>query len=762
MSPDQNPAQHPDPNPDNTQRHYRICPLCEACCGLEVRSRDRQVIAVRGWAGDVLSDGYLCPKGVALKDLHDDPDRLRQPLIRRGGRASPLEPASWDEAFALIEARLPPLLDQHGRDSLALVAGNPSAHKMGLLLYFARLARAVGSKNVYSASTLDQMPRQLASGLLYGHWLSVPLPDLPRTDFMLILGANPVASNGSMWTVPDFRGKARALRERGGRLVVIDPRRTETADLADQHLAIRPGADALLLAAMIQTLFSENRVRLGRAQAWIADADLQAVREALVPFTPEAVAERCGIAAEQIAQLARDFAAASRACAYGRIGTCTQSLGTLASWLIDLLNIVSGRLDEEGGLLFAQAAAFAANTQGQPGRGRGVATGRHHSRVSGAPEVFGELPIVKLAEEIETPGPGQVRAAIVMSANPVLSAPGGARLAQALQGLDFMVSLDIYCNETSRLADVILPGLSPLEEGHYDVPFPQLSWRNQARYSGPVFAPPVGQPAEWQSLLRLIAIVQGRGAGADLQALDDALLADDLRRQGLADAGPVLQVLKPWTGPERLVDLALRSGPYGAGWGEGSGKPGGLTLARVADAEGGIDLGALAPRLPGLLRTPSGRIDIAHPLLLADLPRARAELQTSAPAGDQLSIIGRRDTRSNNSWMHNLPTLAKGPERCTLQLHPDDAQRLGLADGATALLSGRQGSISAPVEISDRVRPGVACLPHGWGHDLPGARLTLAAQRPGANLNAVLDDDLIDPLSGNAVLSGVAVRIAPA
>lgn len=754
----------PDPSPDS-QRHYRICPLCEACCGLEVRSRDQQVISVRGWAGDVLSDGYLCPKGVALKDLHEDPDRLRQPLIRRGGRNSPLQPASWDEAYALIAARLPPLLAEHGRDSLALVAGNPSAHKMGLLLYFARLARAVGSKNVYSASTLDQMPRQLASGLLYGHWLSVPLPDLPRTDFMLILGANPVASNGSMWTVPDFRGKARALRERGGRLVVIDPRRTETADLADQHLAIRPGADALLLAAMIHTLFAEERVTLGRAAAWIAEADVQALREALAPFTPEAVAGRCGISAEQITTLARDFAAAPRACAYGRIGTCTQSLGTLATWLIDLLNILTGRLDVEGGLMFAQAAAFAANTQGTPGRGRGVATGRHRSRVSGAPEVFGELPIVKLAEEIETPGPGQVRAAIVMSANPVLSAPGGERLAQALQGLDFMVSLDIYCNETSRLADVILPGLSPLEEGHYDVPFPQLSWRNQARYSRPVFEPAAGQPAEWQSLLQLIAIVQGRGAlaGQDLQALDDELLSDDLRRQGLADAAPVLAALKPWTGPERLVDLALRSGPYGEGWGDGFGKqPGGLNLARVADAQGGIDLGALSPRLPGMLRTPTGRVDIAHPMLLADLPRALAELQAPAPAAGQLSLIGRRDSRSNNSWMHNLPTLAKGPERCTLQLHPDDAQRLGLVEGASAQLSGRQGRISAPVEITERVRPGVACLPHGWGHDLPGSRLSLAAQRPGANLNAVLDDGLIDPLSGNAVLSGVAVSVSPA
>ena len=763
--------------------HYRICPLCEACCGLAVRTQGGRVTQIRGYAADVLSAGYICPKAVALKDLHEDPDRLRTPLIRRHGRNSPLEPATWTEAFALIAQRLPPILATHGRHALGLVAGNPSAHKMGLMLYFARLLRAAGSPNIFSASTLDQMPKQLQSGLVFGHWLSFALPDIERTQHMLVIGANPVASNGSLWTVPDFRGKAKALRARGGKLVVIDPRRSETADIADAHHAIRPGADVFMLAAMVHTLFAENLVRLGRAAPWINGVD--AVRSAVASFTPDAVAPRCGLAADTIRQLARDLAAAPSACVYGRIGTCTQAFGTLASWLIDVLNVLTGNLDQPGGVMFTRAAAYSANTgpTAQPGVGRGITTGRHHGRASGAPEVFGELPITTLADEITTPGLGQIRALIVVAGNPVLSSPNGARIAKALDTLDFMISLDIYCNETARHADVILPGLSPLEEGHYDIPFPQFSHRNQVRYSAPVFATPPGQMPEWQSLLRLIAILKGQGEQADLQTLDDTLLADDLRRAGVEATPDVVQALAAWTGPERLVDLALRTGPYGDYFGQRGQRgqrPGlpvaampaddpaahgvpsasvGLTLARTAAQPGGIDLGALQPRLPEVLRTPSGKVELAPPMLLADLPRALAAL---GQPDDDMVIIGRRDVRSNNSWMHNLPTLARGPERCTLLLHPNDAQRLGLHDGVLAKIQRGDAQITAPVHVSDTVRPGVACLPHGWGHDQPGTRLGIASLRPGANLNALLDDRLTDPLSGNAVLSGLAVTVSAA
>jgi anaerobic selenocysteine-containing dehydrogenase len=742
--------------PATAETRYRICPLCEACCGLDVQVADGRVLGIRGKADDVFSQGYICPKGFALKDLHEDPDRLRQPLVRRDGV---LQPASWEEAFDEIERRLLPIIERHGKDAVALSVGNPSAHKMALLLYFSRLARALGSRNIYSASTLDQMPKQLASGWMFGHWLSVAVPDIDRCDFLLILGANPMASNGSMWTVTDFRGRAKALRQRGGKIVVIDPRRSETAAIADEHHPIRPGADVFLLAAMVQTLFDEKLVKPGRLAEWTLGID--AVRDAVAPFTPEAVAERCAIPAPVIRALAHQLATTERACVYGRIGTCTQEFGTLASWLVDVLNLLTGHLDAPGGAMFPKAAAFAANTQGRPGTGKGITTGRHASRVSGAPEVFGELPMTLLAEEIETAGPGQVRALISVASNPVLSSPGGPRLEKALDSLEFMLSLDIYLNETTRHADVVLPGPSPLEDAHYDVSFPQLSHRNHARYSPAVFEPPTGQFPEWQSLLKLIAILRGQGARADVLALDDELLAQDVNRQAGEHAGAILAALQRGgrRGPERLLELALRTGPYGDLFGL---RPDGLTLDKVVQADGGIDLGPLQPRIPELLRTPSGRIELAPPACLADLQRARDRLAEAAP---QLVIIGRRDVRSNNSWMHNLPTLAKGPQRCTLLVHPSDAQRLGLSDGALARISSASRpddeahAVTAPVAICPDMMPGVVSLPHGWGHDKPGAQLRVAAERPGANLNALLDDARRDPLSGNAVLSGVAVRV---
>ena len=669
-------------------------------------------------------------------------------------------PATWDEAFAEIERRLPPLLAAHGRDAVGVVVGNPTAHKIGLLTYFSKLARALGTKNVFSASTLDQMPKQLASGLMFGHWLSVALPDIARTDLLLVIGANPLASNGSMWTVPDFKGKAKALQARGGRLVVIDPRRTETAAMADAHHFIRPGADVFLLAAMVHTLFAEKLVRLGAVADWVNDVD--AVEQAVAPFTPEAVTERCAVPADTIRALARELAGTQRAAVYARIGTCTQEYGTLASWLVDVLNVLTGHLDAPGGAMFAKSAAFGANTTGKPGVGKGVSTGRHLARVSGAPEVYGELPMTCLAEEIETPGEGKIRALITVASNPVLSSPNGPRLSKALDSLDFMVSMDIYLNETTRHADVILPGVSPLEDLHYDVAFPQLSWRNHARYSPPVFAPNSAQPQEWQTLLKLAAIAQGKSASVDADALDDAQFAQDAQRLFGDGAPAVVAATRGLRGPQRALDVALRSGPYGDGFGQ---RPDGLTLARVMDSNttGGIDLGALQPRVPEMLRTPSGKIELAPAMLVQDLKRAAADLVRPVP---ELVIIGRRDVRSNNSWMHNLPVLAKGPFRCTALVHPLDAARLKLHDGAmaqiaTASMRGAQGarSVQAQVQISDEMMPGVVSLPHGWGHDLPGARLQLAAQRPGANLNALLDDQWRDPLSGNAVLGGIEITI---
>jgi anaerobic selenocysteine-containing dehydrogenase len=758
---------HDTAHPADHRTAHRICPLCEACCGLVLDiARDAQgvehVATVRGDDADPFSRGYVCPKAIALKDLHSDPDRLRQPLIRRNGQHVP---ATWDEAFAEIARGLGDVQARHGKGAVGLTLGNPIVHKLGLTLTVPTLAKALGTRHVYSASSLDQIPRQLACGLMYGHWLSVPVPDIDRTDWLLVIGANPVASNGSMWTVPDFRGRAKALRQRGGRLTVIDPRRTETARIADDYQPIRPGADVFLLAAMAHTLFAEGLVRLGAASVVVSAADVEGVRAAVAPFTPDAVAERCAVPADTIRRLARELAAAPRAAVYGRIGTNGQTFGTLSAWLIDVLNVLTGRLDAEGGVMFPKAAAMAANTVGKPGIGRGVGTGRHHSRVSGAPEVMGEWPITCLAEEIETPAtsPEQpaVKALITVASNPVLSAPGSPRLAAALDTLDFMVSVDIYLNETTRHANVILPGRSPLEDGHFDVAFGQLSMRNHARYSPPVGLEASGQPAEWEILLRLSEIAQGRGPGGvvDVAALDDRIARQEAERLAGDRADAAFAEASRWHGPERRLDLALRAGPHGDDFGR---RAGGLRLAALLDAPSGVDLGALVPRLPEVLRTPSGRVDLAPPMLLGDLPRALAALHEPAPP---LVIIGRRDVRSNNSWMHNLPTLAKGPFRGAMQMHPADAQQIGLVEGASAQVrladnAGRPDRhITVQIHVDDSVMPGVVCLPHGWGHDQPGMRLSIAAERPGANLNAVLDERLRDPLSGNAVLSGVAVVV---
>lgn len=743
------------PANSDEQIAHRICPLCEACCGLEVRHQNGKVTGIRGHEQDVFSRGYICPKGTSLKDLHEDPDRLRLPLIKRNGQ---FVEATWDEAFAEIERRLLPIKAAQGNDAVGIVIGNPTAHKIGLMLNFPRLLKALGTRNFFSASTLDQMPKQLQAGLMFGSWLSIPVPDIERTNFMLVIGGNPMVSNGSMWTVPDFRGKAKALRERGGKLVVIDPRRSETAAVADAHHFIRPGTDVYLLLGMIHTLFDEQLVRLGSAAPHLQGLD--DVRNAVLPYPAERMGPRCGVDPATIRDLARALAKADRGVVYGRIGTCTQSFGTVNSWLIELLNILTGNLDQPGGAMFAKSATFAANTTGAAGIGKGISTGRRQSRVSAAPEVMGELPINCLAEEIETPGAGQIKAMITIATNPVLSAPNGQRISRALESLDFMLSLDIYVNETTRHADVILPGLSPLEEMHFDVPFPQFGYRNAVRASPPVFIPTVEHPHEWKTMLRLVGLLQGKGPKTDALAYDAELFEEEVRKTLGEDADQAIAATRHLRGPARFVDLSLRTGPYGDKFGKNAE---GLNLNKVYDTPGGIDLGALKSRLPEVLRTPSGKVDMAPALLLQDLKRVDAELaKPLVDQNDQMQIMGRRQVRSGNSWMHNLPVLAKGPFRCTVIVHPKDADRLRLKDGSFAQIAAEGQTVQAEVHVSDEVMAGVVSLPHGWGHDLPGVRLSLAAQRPGVNLNILLSDRVWDPLSGNAVLSGGTVMVTAA
>ena len=738
---------------------YRTCPLCEATCGLELTLEDDLLTKVRGDEEDVFSKGYLCPKALALIDLENDPDRVRTPLVRENGT---FRAASWDEAFERVEAGLRPFLEGN-RNSIGVYLGNPNVHNLAGTFYNRVMLRTLGTQNIYTATTVDQMPKHVSSGLMFGGALSIPIPDVDRTDHFLMLGANPLASNGSLFTAPDLPGRLRALRQRGGKLVVVDPRRTETAKKADEHHFIVPGTDAHLLMGIVNTLFAEGLVRLNGLSDHVAG--LEEVRAAAETFTPEAASDACGIAPDEIRRMARELAAAERGVIYGRVGTSTQEFGAIASWLVDVINVLTGNLDREGGAMFTLPAIGGANTAGTPGVGRGFQFGRFRSRVRGRPEMLGELPVACLSEEILTPGDGRIRAFITVAGNPAVSTPDAARLDKALETLEFMVSVDIYVTETSRHANVILPAEPALTRSHYDGAFYNLSCRNIANYSPPSLPLPDGAMSEWEVLLRLAAIAGGAGAHADLEALDELVAREALRR-GLQNPGSPAhgaEEEKAWDvvghrrGPDRLLDVLLRTGPYGEGFGR---NPDGLTLDALEAKPHGIDLGPLKPRVPEVLRTPSGKIELAPEPLIQDVERLRAALARRRNGG--MMLVGRRQLRSNNSWMHNLPSLRGGSNRCTLQIHEDDAAKLGIEDGKPVRVTSSSGAVELPAEVCDSVMPGVVSIPHGWGHGVDGVGWTVASGDGGTNSNTLAPSDLIDELSGNAVLNGIPVTVAPA
>jgi anaerobic selenocysteine-containing dehydrogenase len=713
----------------DTRTHFRTCNLCEALCGIAIDVEGPRILAIRGDKEDPFSRGHICPKAVALKDVHEDPDRLRRPLRRTG---AVWQEVGWDEALSLAAEGLAAVQRVHGRNAVAVYQGNPVVHNYGSLLFGQFLLKSLGTRSRFSATSVDQLPHMLASYLMFGHQLLLPVPDLDRTGFLLILGANPVASNGSLMTAPGVEKRLRALRARGGHIVVVDPRRSETAALADRHLPIRPGADVFLLLALLHVIFKEERIREGRLLP-LTDG-LKTVAETAEPFSPEAVAERTGIEAGTIRELARAFAAAPAAVAYGRVGVSTQEFGALCCWLINLLNIVTGNLDRPGGAMFTRPAADIVAFADRIGQRGHFDKGR--SRVRGLPEFGGEWPVAALAEEIETKGPGQIRALVTSAGNPVLSSPNGGRLDRALQGLDFMVSIDVYLNETTRHAHLILPPTFALEHSNYDLVFHALSVRNTAKYSPALFPPETGAREDWEILLDLSTALEA--------ARDGRWLRPALKR-----------ALFRAIGPDGVVAFLLRSGPYGAGWlpfGRG------LTLRAVKGSPHGIDLGALEPCLPGRLYTREKRIDLAPTRLVEDVARARHALDAPRPSG--LRLIGRRDLRSNNSWMHNSLRLTKGRDRCTLYMHPADARDRGLASGQRVRITSRAGSVVAPLEVTEAMMPGVVSLPHGWGHAREGSRLSVAGASPGVSLNDLTDEALVDALCGNAAFSGVPVQVA--
>ncbi|MEE1669585.1 molybdopterin oxidoreductase family protein [Streptomyces sp. WAC07094] len=735
----------------------RICPLCEATCGLTLTVEDDRVTGARGDRDDVFSRGFICPKGASFGAADSDPDRLRTPLVRRGGE---LREATWDEAFDAVAAGLRPVVERYGPHAVGVVLGNPNVHTVAGALYPTVLLAGLRTRSLFTASTLDQMPKHVSSGLLYGDANAVPVPDLDRTDHLLLIGANPLESNGSLCTAPDFPGKLKGLRARGGTLTVIDPRRTRTARLADRHVAVRPGTDALLLAAMTHVLFEEDLVDLGHLAPYVQGVD--DVAAAVRDFTPEAAAGACDVGADTIRTLARELAAAPTAAVYGRIGSCTVPHGTLASWLVDVLNVLTGNLDRPGGALFPLSATD--RTPRPAGPGRGFALGRWNSRVSRHPEAKGELPISALAEEIDTATDdgSPIRAVIAVAANPVLSAPDGDRLDKALGSLDFMVVVDPYLNETSRHAHVLLPPPPPSRAPHFDFAFNTLAVRNQVRYTRAAVPLEPGRMAETEILARLVLAATGMH-GADPEAVD-AMVVDQTLGKAVTEAhSPVhgrdprelAGLLTGDNGPERRLDMMLRLGPYGDGFGA---RTDGLSLERLLAHPHGIDLRPLRSRLPQPLKTVSGKVELLPRPIADDLPRLKRALGERA---DGLVLVGRRHLRSNNSWLHNVPALTGGSNRCTLHIHPSDAERLGLVDGARVRVKGAGGAVTVPVEFTEGIRPGVVSLPHGWGHDRPGTRMSHASLDPGVNVNQLLDGSLLDPLSGNAVLNGVPVELAP-
>jgi len=684
---------------------YRTCPLCEATCGLEISVVDDRVVRIRGDREDVFSKGFICPKGSALKHLHEDPDRLRLPHVKRGGVHVPV---TWQEAWSEVARGLNSVVEATGRESLAVYLGNPNAHNLSALIYNRVWLRALGTRHLYSASTVDQIPKQVASGWMFGTPLSIAIPDIDRTQYLLMLGANPYESNGSLCTAPDFPGRLEALRARGGKVVVVDPRLSATAKNADEWVSIRPGTDGLFLAAIANHIITTQSVAIGdHLLGHVVGAE--AVCQALTPFTPERVARATGVEVDVITRIARELGNAESAAVYGRIGTTTVEFGTTTSWLVDVLNVLTGNLDRPGGAMFPMPAAGGPNTKGESGRGKGFVTGRGRTRVRGFPEVMGELPVSLLAEEMMTPGPVQIRALVTFAGNPVLSTPNAQQLDVALGSLDFMVSIDPYLNETTRHADVILPPPSHLERSHFDLSFAMFAVRNVANFSPPVLERDPAHPDEWEILATIAGIAQGLGADVDPALIDEATIGHMVRSAVRDEHSSIrgrdedeIRALLDQTGRrgvERVLDLLLRTGPYGDAFGVVAG---GLTLDELIERPHGIDFGPLQPRIPEVLRTASGKIELAPEPLLADLRRLESTIDEIDE--EQLLLVGRRHLRSNNSWMHNVSNLVNGRERCVLEMHPDDAVSRGIVDGSTVRVASRVGALEVPVSLTSDIR----------------------------------------------------------
>lgn len=701
----------PDTLPSPDRVTYRACHLCEALCGIEIRSRGEAIVGVRGDAADTFSRGHICPKAVALIDIHNDPDRLRGPVRRSGDQ---WETIGWDEAFDLVAARFAAIQRDHGANALGVYLGNPNAHHVGSILNGPALIRCLQTRNRFSATSVDQLPQHVVSHAMFGHLFMFPIPDIDRTAYWLILGANPIASNGSIMSVPDVGKRLKAIRERGGKVVVVDPCRTETADVATRHHFIRPGTDAAFLVALVNAVLELGAPRTERYGDRLSG--LERAIEAIRPFGVERAAAPTGISAAAIRTIAKEIRDAPSAVVYGRVGLCIQPFGTACQWLIQLLNLITGNLDAVGGAMLTLPAVPLTGPGTRPG-----GPGSFKARVSGRPVFSGELPATAMAEEIETPGEGRIRAMLTIAGNPVSSTPNGRRLDRAFAGLEFMAAIDIYVNETTRHADVILPPASMLSHDNYDVVFNAFAIRNVARHNPAVFEKPADARYDWE-IFNGLGAAYSKATGAEYKSMPNPMV---------------------------MVEAALRSGPYKET----------LSLESLKAAPHGVDLGPLAPSLLQRLETPDKKIACAPEAFVADLKRVEKELLERTSPPDALLLVGRRHLRSNNSWMHNSHRLTKGPRRDQLWIHPDDAARRAIADGDQVMLASRVGEISVTAKVTDRVMVGTVCLPHGFGQSRAGVRLALAAALPGASYNDVSDEAAFDPLSGNAAVNALPVSV---
>lgn len=707
------------------EKHYRTCSLCEAMCGVEIKTENNKIVSIKGDKNDPFSRGHICPKATALQDLHEDPDRLRTPIERT---PSGWKEISWDEALSKTATKLNNIQQQYGRDAVGTYLGNPNVHNMGAMLFGKDLLHTLRTKNKFSATSVDQLPHHLVSHLLFGHQLMIPVPDIDHTDYFVIIGGNPIASNGSIMSVPDIKNRLKAIKKRSGKIVVIDPRRSETAEAASEHHFIKPGSDALLLLGMLHTLFTEKLCSPGKLKKHIDN--LYALEPVVAAYSPERVAPLTGISADSIRQLVREFCAAKTAVCYGRMGCSVQQFGTLTQYLIMMFNILTGRLDSTGGMMFTHPAADIL-----PKSGKGH-FGRIKSRVRGLPGFGGELPVSALAEEILTEGDGQIKAMVLAAGNPVLSTPNGVQLDQAFSQLEFMVAIDFYRNESNRHADIILPPVGPLEREHYDIVFHTLAVRNTAKYSEALFTPPAGAMNDWQIFLELAHRLNKKPSIKDI----------------------IQHKVKMALGPKAMLDLLLRTGPYGGGVNILKG----VSLSSLKQTPHGIDLGPLRAKLPQGLYTKDKKINLSLPFFTADIKRLEEVYfgeDDEKNKRENLLLIGRRHVRSNNTWLHNSRRLVKGKSRCTMMIHPINAESLGLDNGQLARVSSRTGTVEIITEISDEVMLGVISIPHGWGHNKEGTGWKTAEKNAGVSVNDLTDDLFLDELSGNAALNGVPVAV---